>query len=61
MNAKQVNKKALKLARDIRVIGQKPYTGENLGKYSARQYELLQLCIDALEAGLRFAGKKEEL
>lgn len=60
MNAKQVNKKALKLARDIRAIGQKPYTEANLEKYSSRQYELLQLCIDALDAGLRFTEEKEQ-
>lgn len=60
MNAKQVNKKALKLARDIRAIGQKPYTGANLEKYSSRQYELLQLCIDALDVGLRFTEEKEQ-
>lgn len=60
MNAKAVNKKALRLAREIRQLGDKPFSGQNMLKYSARQYELLQLCMDALEAGMRFAEGKEQ-
>lgn len=59
MNAKAVNRKALKLARKIDEIGRQPFSGQNMLKYSAHQRELLQLCIDALEAGLRFAEEKE--
>lgn len=59
MNAKAVNKKALKLARKIDEIGRQPFSGQNMLKYSAYQRELLQLCIDALEAGMRFAEEKE--
>ena len=61
MNAKQVNKKALKLARGIHALGEKPFSAQNALKFSACQRELLQLCIDALEAGMRFAEEKEEL
>lgn len=60
MNAKAVNKKALRLAREIRQLGDKPFSGQNMLKYSARQRELLQLCIDALDAGLRFTEEKEQ-
>lgn len=59
MNAKAVNKKALKLAHKIDEIGQQPFSGQNMLKYSAYQRELLQLCIEALEAGMRFTEGKE--
>lgn len=54
MTAKAANKRALKLAREIRALGDKPFSAQNALKFSARQRELLELCLGALEAGLRF-------
>lgn len=61
MNAKAVNKKALRLAREIRTLGDKPFSAQNVFKLRARQREFVELCMDALEAGMSFAEEKEEL
>lgn len=43
MNAKAVNKKALRLAREIRTLGDKPFSAQNVFKLRARQREFVEL------------------
>lgn len=59
MNPKTVNKRAVKLVREMRELGARPYNGKNLAEYNRKREALLTLCIEAIENGVRFESKTE--
>lgn len=59
MNTKTVNKRAVKLVREMRELGARPYNGKNLAEYTRKREALLTLCIEAIENGMRFESKTE--
>ena len=51
MNPKTINKRAVKLVREMRELGAR--------QYNRKREALLTLCIEAIENGMRFESKTE--